>query len=97
MYQFNQEMLDFTIRPHGDNFLITPGFPSHRWIPLTDDPLGMLRRIHNRIGDHASLINENTMQVYIIPDNLVGPIKNVLFNSNNIVAMDEAWNQLTRE
>lgn len=90
-------MLDFTIGPYGNGFVITPGFPSYRWIPLTNDPIGMLKRIHNRLGQQASIIDEESMQLYIIPDNLVGPYKYSLFDGNNIDIMDRAWKQLTSE
>lgn len=95
--------MDFTVRPinmevNGNkyDFIICPGYPPHRWIPLTNDPIGMLRRLSNRLGVGSVLI-ESINSIVISTDKLTLPNKRDLFNVNNQVAMRLAWNDITRE
>lgn len=95
--------MDFTLRPINMevdgikyDFMISPGYPPYRWIPLTDDPIGMLRRVSNRLGV-GSLLLENINSIVISTDKLTLPNKTELFNGNDEVMMKTSWEYITRE
>lgn len=77
------------------DYIICPGFPSYRWIPITSDPLGMLRKISNRLGD-GSILLEDEHIVLISTSRLTIPTKRDLFNGNDEHALRLAWDDLTR-